>query len=102
MARRRMTPVVVSSVPPTMSSSTSTPVFVNGADQIGAVVHGDVGLVVQRGVDVLIVGFVVFAFDGIDGDFIVGDKRGGDVILGRERVRGGQHDIGATGLQRSA
>ena len=71
MARRRMTPVVVSSVPPMMSGQQVAALFVQGADQVGAVVHGHVRLVVEGGVDVLVVGLVVFALDGEDGDFVV-------------------------------
>ena len=41
-----------------------------------------------------------FPFDGEDGDFVVGDEGGGHVILGAQGVAGGEHDVGAAGLQR--
>ena len=36
-----------------------------------------------------------------NGDPVLGDERGGDVVLGRQRVRGREHDVGATGLERA-
>ena len=73
--------------------------LVDGAHQVGAVVHRDVRLEVERGLDVLVVGRVVLALDGVDRHLIVRHQRGGDVVLRRERVRCGQHHIRAAGLQ---
>ncbi len=58
----------------------------SGADQIGAVIHGDVRLVVERGKNVLVVRIVVFALDGKDTDAVVAHKRSGHVVLRRKRV----------------
>ena len=35
------------------------------------------------------------------GDPVLGDERGRDVVLGRQRVRGREHDLGAAGLERA-
>jgi len=74
-------------------------VLVHRADQVGAIIHGDVGLVVQRSVDVFVVGSVVLTLDGIHGNLVVGDQRRGDIILSAQRVARDQHEIGATSLQ---
>ena len=73
--------------------------LVHGAHQVGAVVHRDVRLEVERGLDVLVIGRVVLALDGVDRHLVVRHQRRGDVVLRRERVRRGQHHIGAAGLQ---
>ena len=72
---------------------------VEHADDVGAVVHGDVGTVVDAGVDVPVVGVVVLALDGVDAHAVLLDERGGDVVLGAERVAGAQHHVGAAGRQ---
>ena len=74
---------------------------VEHADDVGAVVHGDVGPVVDAGVDVRVVGLVVLALDGVDADAVVLDERGGDVVLRGQRVGGAEHDVGAAGGQRA-
>ncbi len=73
--------------------------LVQGGDQVGSVIHGQVGLVVQGGADVPVVGLVVLALDGKDRDFVLSHQAGGHVILGRERVRGAEHHVGSPGLQ---
>jgi hypothetical protein len=73
--------------------------FVQGGHQIGAVVHGDVRLMVEDGVDVLVVGDAVLALDGEDRHLQVGDYGRGHVVLGGQRVAGAEHQIGATGGQ---
>ena len=65
-AFRRMTPVVVSSVPAMMSPSCSRRCRVQDADHVGAVVHREVRLVVDRGLDVRVVRVVVLALDRED------------------------------------
>ena len=62
--------------------------------EIGPVIHRDVGQVVERLADVGVVRVAVLALDGVGRDPVVGDERGGDVVLGRERVRGAQHRVG--------
>ena len=95
-----MTPVVVFFGAADDFVQQLAPVFMDRADEIGAVVHRDMRLVIQRRVNVLVIGFVVLALDGVDRYLVVGDERSGHVVLRRERVGGGQHDIGAAGLQR--
>src|ERR1700733_4914381 len=55
-------------------------------DQVGAVVHGDLRLVVNGRCDVRVVGGVVFTFDGVGGDSVVFYQRGGYFVLGGERI----------------
>ena len=74
---------------------------VQDADHVGAVVHRQLRLVVDRGLDVLVVGVVVLALDREDRDVVLVDQGGCGVVLGRERVRRAQHDVGAAGLQRA-
>ena len=99
IARWRITPVVVSSVPPMTSARYSRVLRVQHRDHIGAVVDHDVRPVLERGVDVLHVGLGRFALDREDRDAVL-DQRGGDIVLGRERVGGAEHGVGAAGLQR--
>ena len=73
--------------------------LVERADQVRAVVHGDVRLEVERGLDVLVVGGVVLALDGVDRHLVVRHQRRGHVVLRRQRVGRGQHHVGAAGLQ---
>ncbi len=77
------------------------PVRMQDADHVGAVVHRDLRLVVDRGLDVLVVGVVVLALDGEDGDVVLVDERRGDVVLRGQRVRRAEHDVRAAGLQRA-
>src|SRR5262249_34314205 len=52
------------------------------------------GLVVERGVDVRVVGGVVLALDGEGGDAVFLDERRGRVVLRRERVRAAEDEVG--------
>ena len=72
---------------------------VEHADDVGAVVHGDVGTVVDAGVDVAVVRLVVLALDGVDAHAVVVDEGGGDVVLGAQRVAGAEDDVGAARRQ---
>ena len=74
---------------------------VQHADHVGAVVHREVRLVVDRSLDVRVVRVVVLALDREDRDVVLLDERRGDVVLRRERVRRAEHDVGAAGLQRA-
>ena len=91
--------MVVSSVPPMTSFERVGALGVEDGDQVGAVVHGDVRLVIDGGEDVVVVGVVVLALDGEDGNVVVADQAGGDVILRGERVGGAEHDVGAAVAQ---
>ena len=68
--------------------------------QVAAVVHGEVGFGVERGVDVGVVAVAVLAPDGIDHNPVVVHQRSSVVILGAERVGGTQHHFGAAIAQR--
>ena len=96
-----MTPVVVSSVAADDVAELLAPGGVEDADHVGAVVHRQLRLVVDRGLDVLVVGVVVLALDREDGDVVLVDERRGDVVLGRERVGRAEHDVRAAGLERA-
>ena len=47
MARRRMTPVVVSSVPPNDVGQFGFALGVQDGDEVGAIIHGDLRLVID-------------------------------------------------------
>ena len=74
---------------------------VEDADHVGAVVHRDVRLVVDRGLDVLVVRVVVLALDRERRDPVLVDERGRDVVLRRERVGRADDDVGAARLERA-
>ncbi len=67
--------------------------------QIGSVIHGDLGLGFKHRPDMAVVGIMVLALDGKDGNPIIDHEGGGNVILGRQGVRGAEHDIGPSGLE---
>ena len=77
------------------------PCGVQDADHVGAVVHRQLRLVVDRGLDVRVVRVVVLALDREDGDVVLVDERRGDVVLRRERVRRAEHDVRAARLERA-
>src|SRR5208283_1278943 len=54
---------------------------VQDSDQVGAVVHGDVRLVIDGGEDVVVVRVVVLALDGEYRNIVVTDQAGGHIIL---------------------
>ena len=97
---RRMTPVVVSSVPARTSGDLCRPLAVEQRDEVAAVVHRHLRMGVRDRVEMRVVGVAVLAAAGVRRDPVLGDERRGDVVLGRERVRGGEDDLGATGLER--
>src|SRR5579863_185918 len=67
---------------------------VKNGDQVSAIVHGDVGLVIDGGHDVLVVSVVVLALDGEDADALIANQAGGNVILCRERIGGAENHVG--------
>ncbi len=95
-----MTPVVVSSVPADDAREEVLPLGVGDGHKVRPVVHGDGGSVVQGLEDVAVVGLVVLAFDGENGDLMVLDQGGRDVVLGAERVRGAEPDVRPAELER--
>ena len=68
---------------------------VEQAYQVSAVVHGVLGLAVQHRAEVLVVGFVVLALDGIGGNAVLADQGGGYFVLGAEGVAGAEGQVGA-------
>ena len=50
----------------------------------------DMRLMIDGGFDMTVIGFIVFALDGEDGDTVMLDQRGGHIVLRAERVRGAQ------------
>ncbi len=72
---------------------------VERAHEVRAVVHRQIGPVGQRRAEVLVVGLVVFALDGVDLDAVGAHQVGRHVVLCGEWVRGAQRDIGPTRLQ---
>ena len=46
-----------------------------------------------------IVGVFILAFDGVGGNAVFADERGGDIILRGQGIGGAQHQVGAAGLQ---
>ncbi len=85
-----MTPVVVSSVPARISASWPRPLLVEQRHEVAAVVHGDLRVGVRDGVEVRVVRVAVLAAPGERADAVARDERGGDVVLGRERVGGAE------------
>ena len=77
------------------------PLAVEQRHEVAAIVHRDLRVAVGDAVEMRVVRVAVLAAPGVDADAVLGDERRGDVVLGRERVRGGQHDLGAAGLQRA-
>ncbi len=68
-------------------------------DQIRAVIHGHVRLMIKRRAQVAVVGGVVFAFDRKHRDFVLRNQRRRHVILGGQRIGSGYHNIRAACLQ---
>ena len=69
------------------------------ADEVGAVVHRDIGTVGKRGTDVFVIGGVIFAFDGENVQPMIADQVRRDVVLRGQGVGCAQRDVGAAGLQ---
>ena len=64
-------------------------------DQIGAIIHGEVRLVIERRQNMAVVRVVVFALDGKDGDVVVAHQRGSNLILRRKRIGGAKDYVSA-------
>ena len=69
------------------------------AHDVGAVVHGDLGLAVDDRIDVLVVGFGILALDGIDVDAVFGNECRSGVVLGGQRVACAQVHFGTARLE---
>ena len=68
-------------------------------NQIGAVIHGDDRLMIERGAQMAVVGFVIFAFDRVGRNLIVLDQRCRDIVLGRQRIGSAEQHVGAAGFE---
>ena len=68
-------------------------------DEIGAIVHGDLRLMIERGVDVRVVGGVVLALDRVSRDVVILHERGGHFVLRRKRIRGAENHVRAAVTQ---
>jgi hypothetical protein len=77
------------------------PLAVEERDKVTAIVHRDLGVRVGDAVEVRVVGIAVLAAAGERRDAVLGNERGGHVILGRERVRGREHDRRPAGFKRA-
>jgi hypothetical protein len=77
------------------------PRAVQERDEVAAVIHGQLWMGVGDRFEVRVVGVSVLAASRVDGDPVLRDERGRDVVLGRERVAGREDDLGAAGLERA-
>ena len=73
---------------------------VDHRDEIGAVVHGQVGLHIEDGVDVPVVGLGVLPLDRVDGNGVVFHEVGGHVVLRAQGVRRAEPHLGPPRLER--
>ena len=70
-------------------------------DEVAAVVHRDLRARVGDALEVGVVRVAILAAAGERRDAVLGHERGRDIVLGRERVRGREHDVRAAGLERA-
>ena len=77
------------------------PLAVEERHEVAAVVHRDLRMRVGDRVEVGVVGVAVLAAAGEGGDAVLGDERRRDVVLRGQRVRGREHDVRPTGLERA-
>ena len=64
-------------------------------DEVGAVVHSHLRLVIESGAKVAVISFVVFALDRIGRNVEVAIEGGCDLVLRGERVGSAENDVGA-------
>ncbi len=93
--------MVVSSVAPMNVAQLLASSGVEHADDVRPVVHGELRAVVDYRVDVRVVGVASSPRIAERRDPVLGNERGRDVVLGRERVRSATDDVGPSGLQRA-
>ena len=89
-------PVVVSSVPPITPFKRVLTLGVQHGHKVGTIIHRDLRLVIDGRENVTVIGVVVLALDGKDGNVVIAHQAGGDVVLRGERIGGAQHHIGAS------
>ncbi|MBT9142555.1 MAG: hypothetical protein DDT29_00949 [Dehalococcoidia bacterium] len=73
--------------------------LVNGDHQVGPVIQGDLRLMIQRRAYVPIVGFLIFALDGVDRD-AESHQGSGHIVLCAQRVGCAKSDVGSPVFQR--
>ena len=86
--------MVVSSVPP-ITPVSGLALGVQNGNEVRAIVHRDLRLMVECRHDVAVVSLVVLALDGEDGNIVVAHQAGGYVILRGEGIRRAEHNVGA-------
>ena len=62
--------------------------FVDLTHQVSTIIHGNHGLMIQSGIDMLVVSFCAFSPNGINRRGIVFHQGGGNIILGAEGITG--------------
>ena len=72
------------------------PLGVEQGQQVGAVVHGHLGLGVQGRFQVSVIGLVVFPLDGVGRDSVLFHQCCGNIVLGAQWVAGAEGDFGAS------
>ncbi len=68
------------------------------SNQVSPIVNGNLWLVIQGSVNVLVIGFIVLSLDGVGRDIVLHQSRR-RFILRTERVGGTENDIGSTLFQ---
>ena len=68
-------------------------------NNVGSVIHGEMRAMSDRGLDVPVVGGVVFALDGKRWDAFMLDQGRGDIILRAEGIRCAEPDVRTAGFQ---
>ena len=63
------------------------PLGVQNTDQVRAIIHRDVRLVIERGKNVAVISVIVLAFNGKNCDAVIAHQRSRNVILRRKRIR---------------
>src|SRR5579885_2861660 len=97
MLRKRITPVVVSSIPPMISGSLG-PRGMQRGDEIAAIIHRHVRFMIECSIYMAIIGRLILAFDGKGRNAILADQSSRDIVLRRERIGRAKHDISSSSL----
>ena len=93
MLRNRMTPVVVSSVPPMTPATNSCRLLRMAVTRSAPSSMVIWGLWSSADDDMRIVRVFIFTLDGKDGNVEILHQGGRHIILGAQRVRGANHDV---------
>ena len=71
-----------------------------GRSHVATVINDDIGFAIQGNLDVAMIGFVVFPFDGENGNAFVFNQAGSNVVLSGKGVAGDQDGISAPSFER--